>query len=382
MSRSIALPLLAALAAIAPADALALWPLEGSGPRRTNAQPGFADRPPFGVVWSRGNLGRSEDRTKGFVEHASTVGGGRVYVQVINGTVTALEASSGAIVWQRKLGTKAAAAPAYSTRRRIVVVHNHKPGRLYVLNPATGATRWARPTGGGETSPLLLTGGIFVANKSGVVMKFTYTGRRVWRRPLGRKITGSIASSRYLIVSDYGGYIRALRPRNGRVVWRRYAGRSHYAAPVIHRGRVYQTSREGRIHALSVRTGRVAWSRTLGWLTRARAAPTIARGRVYAASFNGWVYCYRWNGSRCWRKRFPGSVKGALASTGGRLVWVCHRRSDQRWVKHGTLRALEVGTGRVVWSFPVCSHAPISTDGHRLYVHGFARVRALAAVGA
>jgi len=360
--------------------AAAIWPMEGSGPRRTNAEPGFDDRPPFGVAWSRGNLGRSADRTKGFIEHASTVGGGRLYVQVINGTVTALNAETGAVVWQRDLGRIGSAAPAYHAARNALVVHHHKPGWLYFLNATTGATRWRRWTGGGEPSPLLLRSGIYVANSHGVVMRFRYTGRRVWKRPLGRKMTASLASSRYLIAVDYGGWVTALRHRSGRIAWRRLAPRSHYAAPVAYRGRVYQASREGRLYAISARTGRIAWSRTLGWLTTARAAPTVARGRVFAASFNGWVYCYRWNGSRCWRKRFPGSVKGALASTGGRLAWVCHRRSDQRWVKHGTLRALEVGTGRVVWSFPVCSHAPISADRSRLYVHGFARIRALVAV--
>jgi outer membrane protein assembly factor BamB len=371
-------------AAVGAPNASGAWPVEGADSGRRNADPTFTVQPPYGLVWTRSGFGGGADRgfaSDGFIEHGSTVGDGRLYVQVINGTVTAVNATTGSVIWRRFLGTKASGAPAYSARRSIVVVHNNRPGRLYVLRAGTGATRWRRNTGGGETSPLLLAGGIFVANSRGVVMKFSYGGRRVWRRSLGWKITGSLASSRYLIASDYGGYITALQHTNGRVVWRRRTASwsSHYAAPVVHRGRIYQTSRQGEIYALSVSTGRIAWSRTLGWGTRARAAPTVVGNRVFAASFNGLVYCLRWDGRMCWRRRFPGSVKGALASTGANLIWVCHRTSRQRRTELGRLRAIRPRTARVVWSWAHCSHAPISTGTDLLYINDFSRIWAMQA---
>jgi outer membrane protein assembly factor BamB len=366
-------------AAIQPSDAQAQWSIQGADTARGNAAPWFDHRPPYGILWSRGNLGRSADRTNGFIEHGSTVGGGRVYVQVINGTVSALSASSGKVLWWRKPGQRAASAPAYSGRRRAVVVHNLRPGgRLSVLDARTGRRRWSRYTGGGEASPLVLESGIVVATTAGAVAKYSWSGRRLWRRSLGWKITGSVASAGgRLVVVDYGGWVTALQHRNGRVLWRSRTGGRNYATPTLYRARVFVASQNGRLYGFSARTGRLAWSRQIGSWAPSNTAPAVAGGRVFAASFNGWVYCFRWKGSRCWRKRFAGAVKAALATTEGNLVWVCHRKSDERRVRRATLRVLGARAGRTVWTFSVCSHAPLSADSHRAYVHGFGRIRAL-----
>ena len=91
------------------------------------------------------------------------VSSGTVYVVDINGNLTALDAKTGTVKWQRQLGYSVAMTPSIYDGVLFVGTHNAPTSQLTALDPLTGNILWQQSVPGGlQGSPLAVNGTLYV----------------------------------------------------------------------------------------------------------------------------------------------------------------------------------------------------------------------------
>jgi len=200
-----------------------------------------------------------ENEEDGFFGGGAAYEDGRLFVTTGFGTVFALDARSGAIIWQSPLPGPIRAAPTVSGGRVFVVTVDNQS---FALAAADGRRLWSH-TGIQEVASLLGTASPAVAGST-VIIPYT------------------------------SGEIYALQVENGRVVWADSLGavrRTDPLAdiaqirglPVIDRGLVYAVSHAGRTMAIDLRRGSRVWEAELG----GTETPWAAGEFLYMVTKNG-----------------------------------------------------------------------------------------------
>lgn len=187
-----------------------------------------------GQIWERQVRGENAPREAlfgGGVAYDS----GRVYASNGAGEAAAIDANTGAIIWQVKPGGPLRGAPTVAGDNLYVVSQDNQ---LYALNTANGETRW---TGSGSFE----LAGVFG--------------------------TASPAFAQSTVVAGFSsGELTAYRYENGQVVWQDALARTGVstvvgtisdidADPVIDNGRVFAVGQGGRMVAVELITGQRVW---------------------------------------------------------------------------------------------------------------------------
>ena len=237
---------------------------------------------------------------------APTVAGGVVYVMAHG--ITALDARTGQILWQRELDAFAAsvavAGPRVYIGARELGGESPAPARMYALDAATGATAWSTTIAGTPAwTPAVSGNRVFLGSYTEVRGIKTYgleafdiaDGHRHWRVPIGqsRYLTWSaaaVAGSR-IVVPSPSGYLHARDVTTGERLWRAELPVTD-SAPAIANGVVYVGSSDGNLYAFALKDGTQLWRARLG--TRAvTSSPTVVNGAVYVGSDDGNVVAFR-----------------------------------------------------------------------------------------
>jgi outer membrane protein assembly factor BamB len=363
LERRVVVPLREERAVIVPVWRRKLqWPLYGATPARTQAQPAINVRPPFRVVWRR-NLHK-------LLEFPAVVWEGVAYITNYRGVLWAISMRNGRVLWRNRIGKKAASSPAVEPRRRELVVTTKEPGRIKIVDMATGKVRWGYATARGEGSPVIVRGIAYLGDESGRIYALDVRRRKMrWIFSGASKITSSpaIANGR-LYFGDYAGRVYALNARSGRRIWTGSAGSRVYGTVAVARGRVFAPSVFSGLSALSARTGRLLWRIPVG--VYLYSSPAYYRKRVYFGTYAGLVYSVSPRSGRVlWRRSTGGAVSGAIVVVNG----VVYAGSF-----NGRITAWNWRTGRRLWSFPQGRYVPVSGNGGRLLMHGRRGVWAVA----
>ena len=123
------------------------WPFYGFNPARTKYLPVKGIKPPFDKLW------RYTD--KPLLEFPPIYVGGKLYAVNNSGYAFALDADTGKVLWERRIGRLNASSPAYYKHRLYIV--NLEPGHLVKLDAKTGKTIWKRKLPGrAESSPVVI----------------------------------------------------------------------------------------------------------------------------------------------------------------------------------------------------------------------------------
>jgi outer membrane protein assembly factor BamB len=143
---------------------------------------------------------------------------------------------------------------------------------------------------------------------------------------------------------------------------------------------VYIGNTDGTMYAFGAGSGRMLWARRVG--TYVYTAAAVWRRRVFVGTYDGRVYALdAATGDTIWRQGAPAAVHGAPTVL-GELVYFAScgtcGRNGSRYAKPGPFRtfALNVRTGRQVWSFPDGRYSPIVADGKRVYLVGSTKLYA------
>ncbi|WP_367433203.1 PQQ-binding-like beta-propeller repeat protein [Streptomyces celluloflavus] len=106
---------------------------------------------------------------------------GAIYLVGNAGSVCALDAKTGGLMWQERAGRRISAAPLVTGD--LVIVGGENPNRITAFDAATGTTRWSKPGQGAFTSsPFAVGSAICAAHRAGDLLAWhAETGKQLWK---------------------------------------------------------------------------------------------------------------------------------------------------------------------------------------------------------
>ncbi len=191
------------------------------------------------------------------------VADGVVYATSGLGVVTAIDANTGAVIWNKRLATPMHSAPKISGGRLFAISDDNE---LFAMNASTGDTLW------------------------------TYQGIIESARML---TVPSPAIVDDVVISPFAsGELVALQAQNGNVLWQDSLSSSGRLTPLaslndiaggpaVADGYVIATSQSGVMSAFDLRTGQRIWSQPAGSL----GVPWVAGDFIYTVTTNAEVAC-------------------------------------------------------------------------------------------
>ncbi len=365
------------------------WPTYGHDPQRTHLSP-FRHRPPFRVVWRK--------PARGVIEFPPTIAYGRVYFSTFKGRFYALNATSGRVVWKKRIPHCSPVSPmlahgvVYQAYEHLLPCGRHTPGArglVFAWDASTGRRLWSFAAAAMETSPLLVGKLLYVGSWDGTFYALNArTGKVRWTFNAGAGITSSPA---YALGSVYfgsdSGRLFALNARTGGLRWQaasfaRFGRREYfYAAPTVAYGRVYISNADGMVYAFGATSGRLLWAQRAGTYVYTGAAAW--QKTIYVGTWDGYFVAFdAATGDVRWRHDAPGGISGAPTVMAGLVYFSTFGKfgnRHQRHVEDGPYRtfALDARTGKLVWQFPDGHYSPLVADDRRVYLVGRATVYGL-----
>ena len=232
-----------------------------------------------------------------------SVSGGRVYVGTLDGHLAAFSTANGKQLWTATLSSSALAAPAES--QGIVVVHTHD-GNVTAFDASTGAQKWVyngQPpmvSLEGDAPPVISGDKVVVgfANGQVAVLSLT-TGKVIWQRPIalpeGSNVVANLidVDSKPIVLNGtiyavaYHGNLVALDLDTGRLLWQ--TPLSAYRALAYANGFIIAVDDQGDVKAFDINTGKEAWMQD-AFAHRFVSAPAVIGNDVVVGDYAGYVH--------------------------------------------------------------------------------------------
>lgn len=192
---------------------------------------------------------------------APAVVDGTVYVSTSNGLVAAVDATSGAVLWQQSVGNPTLWEPTVADGRVYVSADE---SRLVALDATTGAELWSWDYPGGIMTqfPTIADGTLFIADFSDSVYAIDLaTGKMLWDSEPIAAVRTSAYRDGTLYVPGWDGRMTALDTSDGSVRWTSTdATGSAVMAPVLTDSALIAVTDLGTARALDPATGAELWS--------------------------------------------------------------------------------------------------------------------------
>lgn len=251
-----------------------------------------------------------------------------------------------------------------------------------IAEPVKVSTMWSRDLGKGGNArfvnlkPVEFNGRLYVAGRSGNVTAFdTREGRQSWEVDTNTRLGGGPGAGENIIaVGSSEGEVIALDAIDGHELWRSRVTSEVLSVPAIGGGVVVARAIDGRVFGLSAIDGKRLWTydRTVPVLTlRGSSSPVIAGGLVIYGSDSGKLVTLSLkDGLPLWEKSvaFPtgrSELDRIVDIDGDPLVinGVVYAASYQ-----GNVVALQLETGRSIWSKDISTAVDIAADKDNLYI--------------
>jgi outer membrane protein assembly factor BamB len=191
------------------------------------------------------------------------VADGLAYVGTSDGTVVAVDVTTGHVRWLARLpSTGPVGGLAVDTSRGLVFATDGRS--LDALSTAAGRSKWTDDLSGSLFAPALVGRDLYVSSTSGTVASLdNETGRANWSIQL--EGTGAAAppavdpAAHLVVVSEAAGRLVALVSRTGELRWVDDVGAMPLGPPTIAAGRVYVGAKSDVI-AVAEMNGRRLWT--------------------------------------------------------------------------------------------------------------------------
>ncbi|MFL5835678.1 MAG: PQQ-binding-like beta-propeller repeat protein [Solirubrobacteraceae bacterium] len=357
------------------------WPDYGYTKDRRRYLPASADlRPPFKTIWAI--------QTRDLVEFPPVLAHRRLFLLKNNGTMWALGANNGHLVWKRKVGAQAAASPSVAGGVVYAVVlkrlHRVPKGRVAAYTQRRGRLLWSRPLRSrSESSPVYANGMLFFGAEDGTVYGLNARNghiRWTYRAP-GAVKSGLALRNGILYFGDYSGHVQAVRASNGHKVWSAktsgakfgFSSGQFYSTPAVAFGRVYLGNTDGFVYSFATTNGKLAWSKKTSRYVY--ASPAVADiphfgPTVYVGSYDGTFYALDARAGKVrWQRKAGGRISGS-ATIVGNVVYFAN-------LAKRTTIGLAVRSGATVLKFPHGGFNPVISDGRKVYLTGYASLYGL-----
>jgi outer membrane protein assembly factor BamB len=223
------------------------------------------------------------------------VAGGRVYFGSENGTVYALDANNGSVIWTYHASGAVKASP---TLKGGILYFGDYSGEVQAVRASDGHRVWRSGSEGAlfgsgtfYSTSAVIYGRVFLGNTDGRVYAYdASTGRLDWAVQTGNYVYASpavtdapgLGPSVYL--GSYDGTFYALNAQSGRVEWKFNAGgRISGSATILGRNVYFADLGDRRTYGLGISTGRVNFTWPNGSFD-----PVISDGEhVYLTGYSG-----------------------------------------------------------------------------------------------
>jgi outer membrane protein assembly factor BamB len=258
----------------------------GHGTPAAGAEPG-GDRPPAekraGVAWER-QLG-------GWVRAAVAVAGDTALVADLDGTVTALRASTGEVLWETAMEA------AVRSAALILAPQQHlgggayigtADGGLHVIDLASGRYRTLFHAAGPITgSPVTSDGRVYAVSADGYVHEIDpYTPSREPLFRMDGPATGSpTIAAGTIVAADAGGSVYAIDIATRRLRWRVPTHGLVYGRPCAAAGWVYFAATDGLLRSVNIENEQEHAAIEIG--APAHASPVHDEGRLFVGGSDG-----------------------------------------------------------------------------------------------
>jgi outer membrane protein assembly factor BamB len=266
--------------------------------------------------------------TPGLVTASPAVVNGVLYVPSSDGRVYALNARTGALIWQ-SVAIEAGYPSLAVVSGRIYVGTGVDVCRLYALDAATGAVLWNTPDiGGGITSPAVAGGRVYVGAGESLYALDAVTGAPVWTAPIDTLFSSPAVSGGRVYVGA-GPDVYAVDAASGQILWvSRVASPSAgvWASPAVVQGRLFVASNDAftpNTYALDAETGQLLWE-AYNPIEVTLSSPAVSGGLVYIGSNDSVFTAHDADtGAIVWRKEIqsynssPAVANGVVYAGGG-----------------------------------------------------------------
>ncbi|WP_174297978.1 PQQ-binding-like beta-propeller repeat protein [Sphingomonas bacterium] len=297
------------LAAVAvslpPAELNPGWAQAGGSADKSNGQLALAASPRR--IWTSSITGGTDRARLGA---APVIDGGKLFAIDVDAVVHAIDANSGAALWQVPLasGKKNRAA-------RFGGGVSVEDGRVYAtdglgdvvaLAAADGKQLWrVKPGGPLRGSPTLANGNVYILSQDNQLFALSEAdGTVAWTQTASIESQGVFgvaapASSQGTVVAGFSsGELNAYRYENGRTLWQDALSRTSAttsvssiadvdADPVIEDGRVYAVGQGGRMVAVDISTGQRVWEQNFAGIS----TPWIAGEWLFIVTDDARLVC-------------------------------------------------------------------------------------------
>ena len=256
------------------------------------------------------------------------------------------------------------------------------PTPLTSFKPAlTAKADWMTRTGPGakneylKLTPAISDNQIFTSSNDGTVTALDKeTGKKIWSVGLKNSITTGVAlNENLLFIGTDRGELLALNKTNGNLVWHTRTSSEMLASAASADGIVLVKTVDGNLSAFKTTDGHLLWhyqqtEPTL--ILRGASVPQITNGTTVVGFENGaLVKLSLQDGRPIWQSTIA-QPTGSFAIQrmididadplimGGRVYTATYQ---------GQLAALELSTGRVLWTHDFSSDSGLASDGKALY---------------
>jgi outer membrane protein assembly factor BamB len=228
---------------------------------------------------------------------------------------------------------------------------------------------------GALLAPLLVDNILYAAGHEGQVRAMdAESGKLLWQRQLQGSLTSGPILHGELLLLGGDAEVIALHPHDGRELWRSRVSSEVIAAPAADFTGVAVRTGDGRLYWLDRQNGAIRWqsSQRVPSLTlRGASPPLLVGGRLLVGGSDGQLRAFnRDDGRLLWESTIAlprgrneleriVDLDGQLVTAGG-LVYV----SSQQ----GSLAAVTLATGQILWSRDIASFTGPLVVGDTLYL--------------
>ena len=241
--------------------------------------------------------------------------GGRIFVAVRDGSISAVNLADGSVVWQVAL--QVAGQPAAGGGLLYVASRDE----LHGFDTTTGESRWSIPLEAPLSAPLVwnVGGWLIAALETQTLLALRpENGETIWRQTMsgGISVGPSLAADRMYVSLDSGGVV-ALALMTGNTVWeKRLEGTPNQILPLDD---LFVGATDNNFYRLSLLDGSIRWV----WRTGGDVVglPAVDEKRVYFSSRDNMLWALdRKSGVQQWRRPLSARPTGGPSHAGDLLV--------------------------------------------------------------
>jgi len=320
------------------------------------------------VPWQRVER-TSQTELSGRGSPSSTVADGRIYFTGLDGSVRAVNATTGDLVWVQQVNETVTNPPAVSNGSVYVVTTR---STVVALEATRGDIQWRRDvTGSLLAEPTVANGTVYLGTSDNTVAALdAATGEPRWKQSTPSPVGTTLAITDTHVYATSRSGLSAFDRSTGKVVWNVTVNGTILTAPTVTDETVYMTdlnirSGDSRIHAVGAATGDDRWTRRVNGTVP--SVLKVTEDAVYSGgsglrTASGSLSAFdRDRGDRMWRLELNGSVNTDPVISDG-TVYVGSNA--------GRLYAVDAGSGDRQFTMDVdgAVTSPILTSNDTLYI--------------